>query len=224
MAKRREVVHATLADTVLKTIRDQILAGRYTAGTKLDQQTLAGELGVSVIPIRESLRQLETEGLVRIYPYRGAFIAKLSVEELQQIYTVRECLEQLAAQLAVSQFSQHEVEQLETIFNQMESATQAWDFAGLFKLNRSFHFTIYEAASNSVLLQMISSLWDRSSVYRRTYTYMPDRALQALEEHRAILAACKAGDSAAAGHAVRENVRQTTEGILRQQKTRQSID
>jgi DNA-binding GntR family transcriptional regulator len=73
MPKCREVLHTTLANTALKITREQISAGHYTLGTNLDQQTPAGEFVVSVIPpIRESLRQLETEGLIRIYAYRGA--------------------------------------------------------------------------------------------------------------------------------------------------------
>jgi DNA-binding GntR family transcriptional regulator len=96
----------------------------------------------------------------------------------------------------------------------MELATDANDYARLFDLNREFHFTIYEASENSLLIQMISGLWDRSRRYRQLYTYLPRRAPQALVEHKAIYAACKAGDKVSAGSAVRSNVRQTTVGIL----------
>lgn len=212
---RRDVqAPPTVADYVLNSLRDGILAGRYPLGARLDQQTLADELGVSVIPVRESLRQLEAEGLVRIYPRRGAFVAELSIDELKEIYLIRETLEELAIQLAVPNLSPQTLEQLGDIIEQMEQATSAQDFARLLDLNRSFHFAIYEASRRPLLLHMITGLWDRSSLYRRLYTYLPERAPQALAEHKEIYAACRAGDAAAAGRAVRNNVRQTTEGIL----------
>jgi DNA-binding GntR family transcriptional regulator len=69
-----------ISSYVLKTIRDGILSGRYPLGSRLDQQALAEELGVSVIPVREGLRQLEAEGLVQIYPRRGVYVAEPSVD------------------------------------------------------------------------------------------------------------------------------------------------
>ena len=204
----------TVTNYVLNAIRDGILKGIYPAGSKLDQQTLANELGVSLIPVRESLRQLEAEGLVRIYPHRGAFVTELSLDELKEIYLIREVLEGLATELAVPNLSPHTLEQLDHLIEQMEQATTAQDFEKLLELNQTFHFLIYEAAHKPLLLQMITSLWDRSTLYRRLYTYLPERAPQALAEHKEILAACKKGDAKSASQAVRNNVRQTVKGIM----------
>ena len=204
----------TVTDYVANSIRDSILNGRYASGAKLDQQTLIEELGASLIPVRESLRQLEVEGFVRIYPHRGAFVAELSIAELQEIYFVREVLEEAATQLAVPKLSAQTLDQLGMLVEKLERVTEAQDFARLFELNRAFHFAIYEVCGNALLLQMISSLWDRSRRYRQLYTYLPERAPQALAEHKDIYAACKAMDATTAGAAVRNNVRQTTEGIL----------
>ena len=124
--------------------------------------------------------QLEAEGLVSIYPRRGAFVTELSVDELKEIYEIREVLEDLATQLAVPNLSPNALQQLGGIIEQMEGATAAHDFARLLELNHSYHFSIYEAAHRPFLLQMISSLWDRGSLYRRLYTYLPDRFLPKL--------------------------------------------
>jgi DNA-binding GntR family transcriptional regulator len=204
----------TVTDYVANSIREWILSGKYTPGTRLDQQTLIDELGASLIPIRESLRQLEAEGFVRIYPHRGAFVAELSLTELQEIYFVREVLEETAAQLAVPNLSAQTLDELGELVENMERATATQDFAQLFDLNRKFHFAIYDACKNALLLQIINRLWDRSHRYRQLHTYLPERAPQALAEHREIYAACRASDSAAAGAAIRNNVRQTTVGIL----------
>ena len=104
--------------------------------------------------------------------------------------------------------------QLAEMIVNMERATLAQDYALLFDLNRAFHFAIYQASHNTLLIHLIGSLWDRSRRYRQLYTFLPKRAPQALLEHKSIFEACKAGDGPGAGAAVRENVRQTTIGIL----------
>ena len=203
----------TVTSYVLDSLREGILAGRYALGSRLDQQALASELGVSVIPVRESLRQLQAEGLVSIYPRRGAFVTQLSAGDLEEIYLIREVLEGLSTQLAVPNLVPETLADLAGTIKLMERATAARDFGQLFELNRIFHFSIYKASRRPLLLQMISSLWDRSSLYRRLYTYLPERAGQALTEHQEIYAACQAGDAATASRAVRRNIRQTVAGI-----------
>jgi DNA-binding GntR family transcriptional regulator len=213
MADSKSTPPATLTQYVLQTLRDWILSGRIPVGARLDQQKIAAELGVSAIPMREGLRQLEAEGLVRIYPYRGAFVTELSFSELEDVYLVREVLEELATQLAVPNLTDATFAELADLLSRMKTATDQQDFERLLDLNRTFHFTIYQASNRPILVQIIASLWDRSGAYRRLYTYLPQRAGRALAEHQSIFAACKAGDAASAGRAVRENVRQTTDVI-----------
>jgi DNA-binding GntR family transcriptional regulator len=208
---RRKV--GTVGDQVLDHIRQEILSGRLVAGTRIDQHAIAGELGVSIIPVRESIRQLEAEGLIEKRPYRGAFVAALSMTELMDIYVTREALEELATRLAVERMTPGTIAALEALIGEMESATAAGDRTALFDLNASFHFTLYTASQNAILCQLIESLWDRSTVYRRRFTFMPERAAQALAEHQTILAACRRGDPDMAGRAVRANVAQTTRAI-----------
>ncbi len=204
----------TISSYVLITIRDGILAGRYPPGSRLDQQALAAELNVSVIPVREGLRQLEAEGLVRIYPRRGAYVAEPSVDEFQEICLIREVLEELATQIAVPNLSSEALEQLGDIVQQLERAIAVNDFILLPELDRRFCFTIYDASLRPILLGMLSSLWDRASLYRRLYPHLPDRAPQTLAKHKKIYAACQEGDATAAGQAVRKYIRQTAEEIL----------
>lgn len=203
----------TVGDHVLDHIRQEILSGRLVAGTRIDQHAIADDLGVSIIPVRESIRQLEAEGLIEKRPYRGAFVAELSMTELMDIYVTREALEELATRLAVARMTPATLESLEGLISEMASATAAGDRTALFDLNASFHFTLYTASQNTILCQLIESLWDRSTVYRRRFTFMPERAAQALAEHQTILAACKRGDADTAGKAVRANVAQTTKAI-----------
>ncbi len=208
---RRRV--GTVGDQVLDHIRQEILSGRLVAGTRIDQHAIAEDLGVSLIPVRESLRQLEAEGLIEKRPYRGAFVVELSMTELMNIYVTREVLEELATRLAVARMTAETLDSLEKLIAEMDGATAAGDRDALFDLNASFHFTLYTASQNAILCQLIESLWDRSTVYRRRFTFMPGRAVQALAEHHEIFAACQRGDVAAACAAVRANVAQTTRAI-----------
>ena len=129
---------------------------------------------------------------------------------------MREVLEETAALLAVPNLSEQALEKLALLIQKMELVTEARDFAQLFDLNRAFHFAIYSASNNNLLVQMITGLWDRSRRYRQLYTHLPKRNSQALVEHKEIYTACLAGDAEAAGKAVRKNVHQTTVGIMEQ--------
>lgn len=203
----------SVGDQVLEHIRSAILSGQLAAGTRIDQRAIADELGVSIIPVRESIRQLEAEGLIEKRPYRGAFVTVLSMTELVDIYVAREALEELAARIAVERMTPEVVASLEALLAEMESATESGDRSALFDLNGAFHFTLYTASQNKILCQLIEGLWERSTVYRRRFTFMPERAQQALAEHKQILAACRRGDADAAGRAVRLNVAQTKKAI-----------
>lgn len=204
----------TVTDYVTRSIRERILSGAYSPGTKLDQHMLVEEFGASLIPVRESLRQLEAQGFVRLYPHKGAYVAELSLAEVKEIYFVRELLEEAATRLAVPKLSAEDKTRLRERLEQMERATSSGDYAQLLDLNRDFHFIIYEAGDNRLLVELIRSLWDRSSRYRHLYTYLPDRAPRALREHKRIYKLCVLGDAEAAAREVRNNVRQTVKGLI----------
>jgi DNA-binding GntR family transcriptional regulator len=142
------------------------------------------------------------------------YVAEPSIDEFQEIYLIREVLEELATQLAVPNLSSQALEQLNDIIQQMERAIAANDLLVLPELDRRFRFTIYDASLHPILLGMLSSLWDRASMYQRLYPRPPSRAPQVLAGHKKILAACQAGDAVGAGQAMREYVHQSVEEIL----------
>ena len=199
---------------VMESIRENILNGNHTLGSRLDQKAIADDLGVSLVPVREALRMLEGEGFVTINPRRGAFVTDISADELEELYLIRAELEELATRKAVPNLTAAQIATLESIIEQMEEATAEQDFALLMDLNQTFHLTIYTASSLRLLLDMMASLWNRSSLYRRVFTYLPGRAPQALQEHKEIYDACREGDLARAGKAVRRNIQQTVAALM----------
>jgi DNA-binding GntR family transcriptional regulator len=204
----------TITERVYEQMRDAIRSGELTPGERLDQAGLARQFGTSIVPVREALARLQADGLVRIVPHRGAFVQTMSPDALMEVYAMRELLEEDAARLAAPHLSDQELARLARLVDEMAAATLREDYGALFQSNRDFHFTIYHAARRPNLLQVIEQLWNHGDHYRRSYTQVPERARQALEEHRVILAACGRRDPDALGLMIRHHVHQTTVGLL----------
>jgi DNA-binding GntR family transcriptional regulator len=196
----------TISEYVCSEIRDKILAGAYPLGSKLDQQSLAVQHEVSVIPVREALRQLEAEGLVRILPRRGAFVIELSPPEIKELFHLRAVLEGYATELAAPRLTASQLQGLHRITEQLEQATADGDIPALLELNRSFHFYIYEAAESPLLMSILSGLWDRATVYRRLYGKKPESHHRFLVEHLQVLRACESGDALASRQLMRDHI------------------
>lgn len=208
----------TLADGAVSNIRQRILTGHLCSGMKINQASLAEELVISLVPLREALRKLEAEGLVRIVPHRGAYVCRISRDELEDLYAIREKLEAMAVAAAVQRLSRENVDRLGRLLTSMEKETSEvdgqQDYSDLLRLNREFHFVIYEGSGRPFLCEVIGSLWDKASLYRSLYVYLPGRSIQALEEHREILHAIQNRWVKATVRAVRNNIRQTMTGLL----------
>lgn len=203
----------TRAHLVLENLRDGILSGQYVPGTRLDQKQLAADHGVSLIPVREGLRQLEAEGLVRIEPRRGVFVAERSAKDVRSISLIRERLEELAAQLAVPHLTDETLHQLHDLIHQMDRAIENQDMVRFLELNRCFHFAIYDASEQPLLVQIITGLWDRFRLYRNRTTFISQNARRSQQEHNEIYQALVARDVITAGWLIREHVRRATATI-----------
>lgn len=199
----------TVTDFVTRSIRERILSGEYPPGTKLDQHMLVSEFGASLIPVRESLRQLESQGFIRLYPHRGAFVADVSLAELQEIYLIRETLEELATRLAVPQLTAADVTQLSALEAELSKAITLREHDRILDLSMEFCFTIYTASHKPLLCQVIKGLWDRAQIYRQLTVHMPAHLRRAVRNYRAILRAIKQGNADAAARTVRQNLHQT---------------
>ncbi len=199
----------TVTDFVTQKIRERIVSGQYPPGLKLDQYKLVSEFGASIIPVRESLRQLESQGFIRLYPHRGAFVADVSLEEVQEIYLIRETLEEMATALAVPNLTPSDVDFLDDLVLSWHGAIDRRDYAHILDLSRQFSFAIYEASRKPLLCQTIRGLWDRSQIYRQLTVHMPGHLQRAAKNYRGILRHIKHKDAAAAATLIRKNLHQT---------------
>jgi len=170
-----------LRDVVCDTIRDQIMNGDHPPGTRLVEDRLAAELGVSRNPVREALRVLEAEGFVEMIPRRGAVVAALSDREVEEIFEVRSALEALAARLAARKSDAKAKAALKQVLTESRQALRRPEPAELAALNTRFHELVVDIADNGYLRGVIIPLRGRMQwIFTRT---VGARAKHSLSEH-----------------------------------------
>ena len=147
-----QVPHKSLREAALSAIRQAILNGDLKPGQRLVEGEIAEQLGISRAPVREALRQLETEGLVVSIPHRGTFVAELSPADLWEIYTLRAALERLAVRIVTEKASPDVLARLEKAVADMAEAAHTGDLTRLAALDMSFHEMLCRASGHSRLL------------------------------------------------------------------------
>lgn len=188
---------------VADVLREAILRGILLAGQQLRQDEIARELGVSHIPVREALRQLEAEGLVRLRPYRGFEVSELSPEEVEELYEIRIPLECQALRLALPHLTDEDLERAEQILDAIdaEGDPSAWS-----ELNTEFHAVLYAPSRRQRLLNLIRTLRTNVDRYLRLYISVMQRKQYSQREHRKILDAVRRRDAAGAVAALEEHL------------------
>ena len=196
---------------VADRLREAILRGQLKPGQRLDQKELAELLNVSRSPVREALRTLAAEGLVEVYPHRGAVVADLSLEELEEIYFIRGTLEGTAARLAVSKIDDDRIAKLQTI---LEKLNETADYDQWLELNREFHYTIYQAINRPRLLSLIESLRNTTTPYTRDYITSPEHLAATRTGHKHILEALINRDGELAQVETQKHLKVVCDGVL----------
>lgn len=196
----RQTAHEYVRDV----LRRAILNGELETGSRLVQAEIAATLEVSTTPVREALRDLASEGLIRFDPHRGAVIAELSGEELAEIYEIRQILEPLAMSQAVPAIGEGTIEQLRKLQAKMTDERHSASFVDL---NRTFHMMIYEAAASPRLASIIRSLEDAAVMYiGAALETNPGLRDAAVHDHGEILEAVERRDVEAAIEAIKRHL------------------
>jgi len=204
-----------LRERVYKALKEMIIFQEIPPGEKLDEDSLASQLGVSRTPVRESLYRLENEGIVKIIPRRGAFIVKHSKESINEILSVREVLEGLSAREAASHITDAALEVLESLSEKFSESNVRLLSKEYLQVDVKFHKTIIEASKNEWLISLMNILNDHIQMLRlRTVTFQ-GRPEQSLSEHRRILEALKARDPLLAESLMREHINNVRESYLK---------
>ncbi|MBI4318610.1 MAG: GntR family transcriptional regulator, partial [Chloroflexi bacterium] len=196
---------------VYDALREAILSGRLNPGDHLTEEKVCSQLGVSRSPLREALRRLETEGLVRIEPRRGVVVTELSQGDLADLFAVRKSLEGLATALAAKCITAEELAKLREICAEMGRCIDAGDVPAVPTLNSQYHEVIILAARNRWLKGFMVSLRDHIQRIYSSSIQAPDRASQSLKEHLQINEALCNRDAEAAERLAKEHLQHAEE-------------
>jgi len=197
----------SLTDRIFKQIENDILFGKYQPGDSLIETKLSRELNVSRTPIREALRQLEREGLVQSIPNKGVFVKGISVQDIEDIYTIRMIIEGLAARWAAEKITDEEINELKEVVDLEEFYTTKNEPSQLLKFDSRFHEIIFRASKSKPLMHILSMFHHYIQRARNISLSTPERALKVLEEHKAILKALMERDAEKAEKLTNEHIK-----------------
>ncbi|HWI72270.1 MAG TPA: GntR family transcriptional regulator [Baekduia sp.] len=185
----------TAQEHAVAWLRQAIIAGELVPGGRVIQEDIAESIGVSVAPVREALRVLEQEGQLTYRPRRGYFVTQLRVEDLEEIYGLRQVLEERAARHALPGLDEDALARVALAAKDCVDAAEIGDVAAELAANRRFHFGILESPEQPHALRLIRLLWDSTEAYRALYYNSPVERRASVDAHDRILAAVRAGDA-----------------------------
>jgi DNA-binding GntR family transcriptional regulator len=201
-----ETAPRLLHETVVDRLRDMIVHGELEAGTKLNERVLCETLGASRTPLREALKYLASEGLVRLLPNRGAIVAPLEPHRVKQTFAVMGALEALAGELVCRHATDEDINEIRALHYQMLAHHARGELAEYFRCNQEIHMKLVEASGNAPLAEVYRSL--NANVRRARYiaNYSRQRWDEAVSEHEEMLRALVARDGVALQRILREHL------------------
>ncbi len=190
-----------LPEQVFDQLMEWIMEGKLSMGDKLVTDDLAEQLGVSRMPVREAIANLEAIGLAKTIPYAGTKLVKLEKTDVQEIYLARSALEPIAARFACIRITPDQLEKVEQIHEEYKKAVMKdeLDPVEVYQLNRRFHFTIYKASGLKRICEDVEKYWDNLAYFKFIYgqKLLQNQELKEdmIREHQCYLDALREGDS-----------------------------
>jgi len=186
LKKLKVETYSNIRDNTLRVLREAILDGNLKPGERLIERDIAEKLGISRTPVREAIRKLELEGLVNQVPGKGVVVAKISFEEVIEIYNIRAVLEGLAAKLAAEKINLQIRNKLKMLISEMEIAIINDNQDKMSRLNTEFNEVIYKCAQSPRLYQMLSNMSEYVEKFAKAGYKFPGRISEATKEHEQI--------------------------------------
>lgn len=205
---------STRAEAAANEIRRRILAGYYVGGQPLRQDSLADELGISRVPVREALVLLEAEGLIKIHPHRGAVVAALSVEDIEELVRLRVMLEPVLLRQSAPRLTADDYEQLDRVLADYTGDLDANSIERFGKRNTDLHGILYYRANSPRTESIVTTLLQANDRYARmqiSYTAGQERADR---EHREIVELCRSGDIDAACRHLADHIQDAGDALI----------
>lgn len=180
---------------VLAELRSWLASGSIAPGSRLVVDQISAKLQVSPVPVREALRILEGEGQVTYVHHQGYRVVELSLQDLGEIYRMRELLEADAIRFACESLDDETLARIGFHLAETTRFSRRENLAGYGAANRRFHFEIFRASGRPILVRTIIQLWDRSEAYRAMFANKPEHLRTAEAQHNEIMAAVRARDA-----------------------------
>ena len=196
----------SLHDEVASRLREQIFGGALPPGSFLDEAALCERLEISRTPLREALKVLVAEGLLRHEPRRGCFVAEITARDVDQIFPVMALLEGRAAHEATAHAGPADIAALELLHQRLREHAGAGRITEYYEANYAIHEAFITLADNRWLAQVIGDLRKILRLARHQTLHVSGRLQQSLAEHLQVFAALKSGDAGAAEQAMRQHL------------------
>ena len=197
---------------IVESLRESILDGALAPGMQVRQELLAEQFGVSRVPVREALRQLEAEGLVYSELHKGAFVASRSLDEVVEMLDIRIGLEVRALKLALPNFTKKTIQEAERILKKYDGSETPQEWRDL---NLQFHLCLYQPANRPRLVKMIEDVVLGTHRFLRTYISATVGRDEPQAEHHELLELCAAKNSSRALRMLESHIEHTKTALLR---------
>lgn len=206
MKFKKATYHVQIADM----LRDMIMTGKLKEGDKVNEGKLCETMGISKTPMREALRVLSVEGLIRLVPNRGAFVTKPEFEEIAEMFDVMSLLEGFCASRACEKMTPGHFAHLEKLHARLEENFERHDQEEYIRINNQYHSFIQEIAGNRTLNQIVDGLRKKILLYRFQSLNLPTRFADSIREHRDLLEAFRQRDESRAEALMRQHLKNQT--------------
>jgi DNA-binding GntR family transcriptional regulator len=204
----------TLSNSVCQYLENAILDGRLEAGIRLVERDLAEKFNVSRPPIREAIRQLNTEGLVKIVPRKGAVVARISAKDVEEIYGVKILIEGFAAREAAKRMTEAELRKLKSLINKMALEIERENVFRYVKLAEEFHDLINKAAGNDKLYEIYKRLSKQIVCHKINYLSASRGLRRSFEEHKKIFETLSQRDPERVESCIKQHIKYAQEVLI----------
>jgi DNA-binding GntR family transcriptional regulator len=204
----------TLSSAIADQLRQAILGGAHAAGAQLRQDALAAAFGVSRIPVREALFQLEAEGLIRMVPHKGAVVSELSLDEINDVFDLRGILEPRLLAGSAPLLTPADFEHLDQIQARFANSIAVRNVSEWGKLNAEFHLALYVRSRQPRTQSIVAGLLQTSDRYTRMQLSNPAAMQTAEREHGELIGLCRAGKTDDACQLLHQHIEAVRKGLV----------
>lgn len=203
----------TLHEEIANNLREMIMSGELKEGDKIKEDEFCKSMDISKTPLREALRVLSAEGLIRLIPNRGSYVTTPTFKEIKEMFDVMSVLEGVCARTAAEKMSNTDYEKLKKIHLQLEENFRLKDQKHYIRYNNKYHSFVQELAGNKTLNQIVNGLRQKILLYRYKSLNLSGRFEQSIQEHRDLLEAFRKRDAEKAESLMKSHMKKQSKAL-----------